>query len=252
MQNRVEPPLNFQLQPGHPPKIGWFESLSHEQRRAEVTRLRTAEIYRVRSLGDARRNSELKKNYKKTEPYIHLTLSERRRAILEIAVLVGRWNWARLFAECVDKTHFDPARAQRSVGEQAFEQLISRFHQFLINREGVEANNFGLIVHDNNQTIAAKHTQLMRRFHAEGTLWTNVTRIMETPLFVGSDLTRMVQIADLCGYALRRYIENGDTDLFDPLFQRADRIGPTAVGVRHFTVPTCACSICTAHRLLRQ
>lgn len=229
-------------------KIDRFESLSYDQRRTEVTRLRTAEIYRVRSLGDARRNSELKKNYKKTEPYIHLTLSERRQAVLEVAALVGRWNWARLFAECVNKAHFDPSRAWRSVGDQAFEQLISRFHQFLMNRDAVEPQNYGLIIHDNNQTIATKHTQLMRRFHTEGTLWTGVTRIMETPLFVGSDLTRMVQIADLCGYALRRYVENGETDLFDPLFQRADRIGPTAVGVRHFTGPTCACRICAAHR----
>ena len=74
---------------------------------------------------------------------------------------------------------------------------------------------------------------------------------METPLFVGSDLTRMVQIADLCGYALRRYVENGETELFDPLFQRADRIGPTAVGVRHFTGLACACRICAAHRQIR-
>ena len=87
------------------------------------------------------------------------------------------------------KLHFDPVRAQRSVGEQAFEQLISRFQQFLINTESAGQQNFGLIIHDNNQTISTKHTQLMRQFHAQGTLWTHITRIMETPLFVGSDLT---------------------------------------------------------------
>ncbi len=231
-------------------RIDRFESLSQNSRRSEVIRLRTAEVYRVRKLGDAKRNSELKKNYKKTEPYIHLTFGERRQLVQEIAQLVGRWNWARLFAECIDKAHFDPVRAQRSIGEQAFEQVISRFEQFLENTEAADRQNFGLLIHDNNQTVAAKHTQLMRHFHSQGTLWTHITRIMETPLFVGSDLTRMVQIADMCAYSLRRYIENGEVDLFEPLFQRADRIRQKVVGVRHFTAATCACQVCAAHRPL--
>lgn len=231
-------------------RISGFESMSASARRSEVMKLRAAEVYRVRKLGDSKRNSDLKKNYKKTESYIHLAWDQRKQAVLEIAQTIGRWNWARLFAECIDKAHFDPARAQCSVGEQAFEQLISRFERFLTNTESIGHQNFGLIIHDNNQTISAKHTELMRRFHAQGTLWTHVTRIMETPLFVGSELTRMVQIADLCGYAIRRYIENSETELFEPIFQRADRIRQTVVGVRHFSAASCSCQICVAHRTL--
>ena len=104
-------------------------------------------------------------------------------------------------------------------------------------------------MHDNNPTVARKHTELMRNFHAQGTLWTRIERIIETPLFVDSKLTRMVQIADLCSYALRRYVENNrEADLFRPVFSRADRIRNTAVGVRHYTAPACACEICQAHR----
>ena len=62
-----------------------------------------------------------------------------------------------------------------------------------------------------------------------------------------SELTRMIQIADLCAYALRRYLENGETRLFEPIFSRADRIGEVAVGVRHFSPPGCDCAICEAH-----
>lgn len=47
----------------------------------------------------------------------------------------------------------------------------------------------------------------MRSFQARGTLWTDVDHIVETPFFVDSELTRMVQIADLCAYALRRYVD---------------------------------------------
>ena len=87
----------------------------------------------------------------------------------------------------------------------------------------------------------------MKRFHQQGTLWTNVTRIIETPLFVDSELTGMVQIADLCSYSLRRYLENGETTLFDLVFNRADRHNNLVVGVRHFSADDCACRICGAH-----
>ncbi len=70
----------------------------------------------------------------------------------------------------------------------------------------------------------------MRSFHVTGTLWTSVDHIIETPMFVDSKLTRLVQIADLCAYALRRCLENGESDLFKPVFKRADRIGDIAVG----------------------
>lgn len=229
-------------------RIDGFERMNASARRSEVMKLRTEEIYRVRKLGDSKRNSELKKNYRKTEAYIHLTLDERRQVVKEVAQTVGRWNWARLFGECIDKAHFDPVRAQCTADEQAFEQLISRFERFLTNTESSDRQNYGLIIHDNNQTNSAKHTELMRRFHAQGTLWIHVTRIMETPLFVGSELTRMVQVADLCGYALRRYIENRETELFEQVFQRADRIRQIVVGVRHFSAASCVCQICLAHR----
>jgi len=85
-------------------------------------------------------------------------------------------------------------------------------------------------VHDNNETMAKKHTDLMRNFHTQGTLWTRVDRIIETPLFVDSRLTRMIQLADLCSYALRRYVEKGESNLFRRIFGRADRVGAVAVG----------------------
>lgn len=162
---------------------------------------------------------------------------------------MSSWGFARLFAECIDKIHFDPNRAGRSVDEQAFEQVVSRFEQYLVNRdEPGKQRNFGILVHDNNETVARKHTRLMRHFHQQGTLWTQIERIIETPLFVDSSLTRMVQIADLCCYALRRYLENQEADLFNRVFVRADRIQNRVVGVRHFTSLNCTCDICRGHR----
>lgn len=150
-----------------------------------------------------------------------------------------------MFFEAIDKLHFDPVRTKRSVGDQAFEQVVSRFEQFLA-RKGAPAVH-GLLVHDNNETVASKHTALMRRFHQDGTLWAKINLINETPLFVDSKLTRMVQLADLCSYAVRRFVENGEVDLFGAILGRADVVDNVVVGARHYASMDCVCLICAAH-----
>ena len=80
-------------------------------------------------------------------------------------------------------------------------------------------------------------------------LWTAIKNIIETPLFVDSALTSMVQMSDLCAYALRRYVENGEEEFFDLVFKRADRKGTATVGVRHFAdQEVCVCKICESHK----
>ena len=232
-------------------RIPGFEQLGPADRRTEVGRQRNSELARLSGSANKVRRSRTLKNFRKTESYVHLTWEERRRALLEVAQAVSNWGFARLFAECVDKSHFDPGRSPRSVSEQAFEQVVSRFERYLQNlspRHEPGQRSHGLVVHDNNDTVARRHTRMMRSFHTAGTLWTSVNCIIETPMFVDSKLTRMVQIADLCAYALRRYVENGETELFQPVFERADRIGDVAVGVRHFSPPSCTCAICRAHQ----
>lgn len=226
-----------------------FENLSWAERRRKVLQYRNAHLLALQQQQRHRSYRQARKNYKQTAAYVHLTDSERRRVVDEIADIVADWGFARLFAECIDKVHFDPDRSKVSISEQAFEQIVSRFEKYLQNTEsGAQVRNFGLLVHDNNETVARRHTEMMRTFHEKGTLWTNVERIIETPLFVDSRLTTMVQIADLCSYALRRYVENEESALFRTITARADRIGGTMVGVRHFTDMRCTCEICRAHR----
>ena len=219
-----------------------FASMAPLERRSSVVRARTAELLRLQRV-NRKQYKQTNKNYQKTQAYIHLTYDERRNAVGELAQRIASWGAARLFAECVDKVHFDPIRTGNTVDEQAFEQIVSRFEQFLKNSQG----GYGLLVHDNNETVAKRHTEMMKRFFESGTLWTQVNHVIETPMFVDSQLTGMVQLADLCAYALRRYLENSETDLFDFVFQRADKIGSTSVGVRHYTRPDCICRICASH-----
>ncbi len=210
-----------------------FESLDWDTRRSEVLKRRNAR----------KPSRPERKNLRKEEPFIHLSLGERKQLVLELSQLVSRWGVTRLFAECIDKEYFDSNITGTTVHEQALEQVVSRFERFLQNRN----QGFGILIHDNNETLAKRHTQLMRSFIQRGTLWTDLRYVIETPMFVDSALTDMIQMADLCAYALRRYLERSETELFDLVFQRADRVGNTAVGVRHFTVPGCKCEICLAH-----
>lgn len=230
--------------------IPGFRDLDYGARRELATIERSTSLSRLARRRKHREHKLRKRLYKETSAYLHLTLEERRRALHDVARTVSRWGFARLFAECVDKTHFDPARTFRTIEEQAFEQVVSRFEHYLRSRDRADTSEqpYGLLVHDHNQTVASRHTRLMRSFQARGTLWTDVDHIVETPFFVDSQLTRMVQIADLCAYALRRYVENRERRLFDMLFRRADRQRDTVVGVRHFTRLNCRCTICNYHR----
>jgi hypothetical protein len=196
---------------------------------------------------------QTRKNYRQTEKYIHLTLSERMHFIQELSDLVGSWAFARLFAECINKIHFDPVRARQSEDEQALEQVVSRFEQYMkiVSKSKKNVELFGTLIHDNNETVSKKHTALMKRFHNQGTLWTSIEHIIETPFFVNSELTSLVQIADLCSYSLRRYFENNETDLLNRIKSRIDRKSnklentTKIVGIRHFTESCCQCMFCS-------
>lgn len=232
-------------------KIAGFETLTYSARRTQVESLQRAELIRLQSNASFQKKlKQTKKNYNQTKDYIHLTFDERKQFVLEVAQTIGNWGFCRLFAECIDKIFYDPKRAPNSVDEQAFEQLVSRFQAYLVNSETDGQKNYGLIIHDNNQTVSKKHTELMKMFHKKGTIWTYVNNIIETPLFVDSTLTSMIQMADICAYAIRRYLENNETILFDEVFKRADRHRSKVVGVRHFSKPNCNCKICQAHKFI--
>jgi hypothetical protein len=155
-----------------------------------------------------------------------------------------------LFAECTDKTTF--IRAPRIPPfEEAFTQVVTRFHRYL---EGEIPQEHGLLVQDKNETVSKRLTDMMQLFHREGNRWIReFALIIETPLFVDSALTSMVQVADACAYATRRFCEKGETDLFDLIYPKFARAGTRVVGIRHYTNRDephgrrCACRICVEH-----
>jgi len=228
-------------------KISGFDRMNHSKRLFEVDKLRNAELLRLQKSKNQKHYRQTKKNYKQTKPYIHLTYSERLQFIKELANLIGGWSFARIFAECINKLCFDPRwDLMNTIDEQALEQVVSRFEHYLkiISISRHDRSIYGALIHDNNETVSKKHTNLMHKFHDQGTLWTKINRIIETPLFVNSELTSLIQIADLCSYSLRRFFENNETDLIDRIKPRFDKKGGKFVGIRHFSDKSCSCFIC--------
>lgn len=216
-----------------------FERYDNATRRRLVVAQRTQNLARQRSIKQGR---AIALNYRKTASYIHLTKAERLACVQELADLIGSWADARLFAEAQQKKSL-PAGAGDF--EEAFEQVVTRFNTCLRNIGGIH----GILVQDNNETMAQRLTRQMRKFHREGTTWAkDIEFVVETPMFVDSELTSMVQLADLCAYAIRRFFDHGEDDLLSRVSPVFDRNLNRLVGIRHYTKSdNCDCKICVEH-----
>jgi hypothetical protein len=221
-----------------------FESLPPIDRKAQATK---AISQRAAVLGVSAGKDKIK-GYRREvaaiRPYLHLTHQERRQCLTDLAKELASHTDLRIFADAISKKDFTNG-VHTSPYEMAFEQVISRSQHYLHNA----ANDLGMIIIDNNEKAALRLTKMARAFHTAGTFYNKIPNIVETPLFVNSALTSMIQMADLCAYGLRRFVENDETWIWDLVKARADRspIGKL-VGIRHFTGKRkCTCEICQEH-----
>jgi hypothetical protein len=218
-----------------------FEALSRSERRIATTSAIKKRAGVLGVSGAAKKMKSYRLESRKITPYIHLTRAERKQCLEATANELAGWSEVRIFADAISKSDFTLGRY--SPYEMAFEQIVSRFQTFLAKQ-----GSLGLIVSDNNATAAPRLTALSRKFHKDGTLYKDIVNIVETPLFVDSGLTSMIQMADLCSYALRRFIENNEQALWRIVEPRVDQLNGALVGVRHYTAKRqCTCPICVAH-----
>lgn len=87
---------------------------------------------------------------------------------------------------------------------------------------------------------------LARIFRVQGTRWGNLRNLAEVPLFVDSQASRIIQIADLVAWAVWRRYEFQDTRYFDKIVSRFDSEGGVLHGLVHFgpTDENCHCPAC--------
>jgi len=234
-------------------QIAGFEGLDWPARAKAVSDLRAQKV--KSSPTPKKRRSRLKK-YKSTEPWAHLTRSERNELYTAVLDLVGSHDGVRLFCQAIDKSHHFTTSGERDVSGTNFTQVITRFEAFL-NRTNSSATNHGvdkgLLVMDNEPSHESTFRSMLDRFRREGHPWGELRHVIETPFFVDSVLASAIQAADVCAYAVRRYFlkqaaaGSPEEQNFLRIYHRFDREGARLHGVRHYCRRgSCQCQICEA------
>jgi hypothetical protein len=132
----------------------------------------------------------------------------------------------RAFGVAVRKAAISP----RDSVEYAFEQLSSRFDQYLMRRFKGGDTQRGLIIFDKSVREASIQNLAIgfkKNGHSRGVL----RNMAEVPVFLDSRNSRLVQLADLIAYALYQKYERSNPEFFDIIAPRFDTSGGIVHGL---------------------
>lgn len=157
---------------------------------------------------------------------------DRQQAIqdaLRCGVTERQQYGVRLFGAVIRR---DCLPAGREPIDEAFEQLSARFDQMLtrLNRRPNRQAERGLILFDkaaNEMTIQA----VAREFKYTGHQWGRTRNYAEVPVFLNSETSRLIQLADLVAYALYQHHANGYSDYFNVIASCFDQEGSQQHGL---------------------
>jgi hypothetical protein len=182
-------------------------------------------------------------------PWDTLSKLQRKQIINDVLALLPKSNSScRAFACAVHKCSFptvDPLA-------MAFEDLCSRFDLYLHQVRQEQGNQqCGLIILDESAHETSLQS-LARQFRQLGTRWGVVRHIADTPMFLKSSASRIVQLADHVAYAVFRRYEAGDTSYFDTFASRFFESQGIVHGLAHKQAPEmaalCMCPACFSRR----
>ncbi len=160
-------------------------------------------------------------------------------------VLRNSYDTARAFACAIHK----PSYPNTDLMELAFEDLCSRFDLYLRQLRTQGDRQRGLVILDES----AHETSLQRMardFRTLGTQWGVIRNLAETPLFVDSRASRVVQLADHVAYATFRRYNASDAQYFDVISSKFHAVDGVVHGLAHkqTTNPSCMCIACFSRR----
>lgn len=91
---------------------------------------------------------------------------------------------------------------------------------------------------------------MARDFRTLGTQWGVIRNLADTPLFVDSRASRVVQLADHVAYAVFRRYNAKDAQYFDIIAQKFDADGGVIHGLVHKQLEdsNCMCIACLSRR----
>lgn len=153
--------------------------------------------------------------------------SDRIQAIIDILqVFLSSHPSNCLFASVIKKSVVSP----RDPVEFAFEQLSSRFDQYLTRLHRSGDTQRGIIIFDKS-TYETTIQSLATDFRTIGHRWGIIRNFSEVPLFLDSKASRLIQLADIIAYAIFRHFERGDNRFFSIIQERFDSEGGVVHGL---------------------
>ena len=183
---------------------------------------------------------------RRSQPWKGMTQSEARGAIKSVLqVLAKSFDSARAFACVVHKASFP----NRDPMEIAFEELCNRFDLYLGRLRAAGDTQRGLLILDDS-TYETTLQRMAVRFRTLGTKWGTVKFLADTPLFVDSQASRVIQLADHLAYSVFRRYEAGDTQYMDQIANKFDADDGVIHGLVHKEPAKrdCMCIACITRR----
>lgn len=149
------------------------------------------------------------------------------------------YHGMRIFAVIVDKRYLRDFMNEERLHRKAYELLVERVEWFMKKEH---ARHKALMVLDDtsrqmNTSLAMKHSFFQREGTTSGA---RIGHIVELPMFVASELSNGVQLADLCAYSIKRAFTDEDLDyeyfsrIEGCLYRAPDRMGPLVEGLKVF------------------
>jgi len=183
---------------------------------------------------------------RRVEPWNRMSREEAQgviKAVLDI--LRQSYDSAKAFACAVHKASFpgqDPM-------ELAFEDICSRFDIYLRRLRGAGEQQRGLLILDES-THETTLQAMARNFRTLGTRWGVIRSLADTPFFVNSRASRVVQLADHVAYAVFRRYNAHDAQYFDVMASKLDCVDGVVHGLVHKRLnnPNCMCVACLSRR----
>jgi len=122
-----------------------------------------------------------------------------------------------IFSVIIDKRHLRDYFDQEKLQRKAWELMLEQVERYMRARH---PKHQGLMVNDDvskqaNRSLAMKHAYLLDQGTSQDT-W--LKHICEMPMFVRSELSNGIQLADLCSYNIYRAFKH--EDLSYPFFQQ--------------------------------
>ena len=162
-----------------------------------------------------------------------------------LRVLHNSYDSARAFACAVHKSSYP----DRDPMELAFEDLCSRFDMFLSRLRDAGDRQRGLLIL-NESAHQTTLQRMAREFRTLGTQWGGIHHLADTPLFIDSRASRLVQLADHVAYAVFRRYNAHDANYIDVISPKFDSVGGVVHGLSHKqrNDPRCMCIACVSRR----